>query len=101
MLLLVIVFILVYVCTVSACLPSLGIVCGSPLLSLGMLVCLVTSRMMLAGYLILKANTAPNSRHISCGPWLPNLCMSLIGFLNFIMYTELRCNVVFKNSPYN
>lgn len=69
--------------------------------SLGMLVPLVTSCMVLAGYLILKANTAPNSRHICFMLWASSLSMSLIGFLNFIMYTELRSNVVFRNSPYN
>lgn len=99
--LLVLVFILVYVCTVSVYLPSLGTVHCSHLLSLGMLVCLVTSCMVLAGYLILKANAAPNSRHICFMLWASNLCMSLIGFLIFIMYTELRSNVFFRNSPYN
>lgn len=36
--------------TKSACLPNLGPVCGSHLLSVGMLVPLVTSCMMIAAY---------------------------------------------------
>lgn len=99
--LLVLVFILVYICTVSACLPPLGTVHGSHLLSLGMLVRLVTSCMMLAGYLILKAHTVLNSSRICFMLQASDLCMSLIGFLNFITYVESRSNVVFRNGLYN
>lgn len=100
-LLLVLVFILVYICTVSTCLFPLGTVHGSHLLSLGVLVHLVTSCMMLARYWILKAHTIPNSSRICFMLRASDLCMSLIGFINFIRYTELRSNVVFRNSPYN
>lgn len=51
-------------CTVSACLPAVGTVRGSYLLSLAVHVCLVTSCMMFASYLILIAYTAPTSGRI-------------------------------------
>jgi len=99
-LLLVLIFVLVCVCTVSACLPTLRTVHSSHLLSLGMLVCLVTSCMVLADHLILKANTALNLRHVCFMLWASKLRVSdRFSQFHRVYRVEIQCG--FRNSLYN